>query len=831
MKRLRMMLIMALTAVLLLSCAGALAEEAHFPFPTPEPRDVSTFTTDETGGLSEGRSDPQTRTAGIETDGYLIVDPDDSVTDLFFYITDEALTPIPGAQIYISYEELKELYGSSGPDGYREVYLLREVEYGYEVTKEGYEPASAEFICHEETRIIHVILRKKHKLTVIVKEEDGSEVPGIPVTIDGKPFETDENGEVEDHLPDGTYEVEIKTPDGRVIKRTVEVKGDTTVVIEIPKPTLTVIVREDKRPMKGVTIEIKGKTYVTDENGQVQVKLYNGTYQVIAITPDGRREVRSVKVKGDTTLIIDLYTKKPTEASAENEQSRSDWFLVFTKHYNPEDYILTAYQFSESDLTRREGESPSEFQARVERYLTRHPNTIYVQAEPDRIQHEGEADENILKPDGKPLYTQRSLMPMGGLLRQFEGANFTQLAYDDEQMGVILQLRSLHNEETSKVFALMQTLLKGKPVESIVKKEVLERENGLKLAGLDEVDPKAIDVKQMDLSAIQLSVFDFDWTEETPEYAIKLPSSLYEQMQLEARVTPITPEAMRDMISDGLADNAEEDWEEITLASREYFLAELTRRAADGRLTDTESAELYHVFIDGRLDAREIADLRVKDAAGELSDEEKQLLLDAAAWKRLYRAKVFVICGNISVNVTPLVEMDVYWDVDEKFIEEYNEEVELNKTRVHPLTEAEIVALIEERLPAETELMRVRENRSVYEADYEMGESAEFLDVVLKDLVPDPEDEFYGVLKAKRFRYWTADVRLEEEKLDSGKDVSVFHIYFTPYVTKFPERLAYRLETPESSVSALYALKWRQQAAQEALNPAAANVWVQAAGK
>lgn len=169
--------------------------------------------------------------ATLGTDLYLFVDPD-TASNIYFYVTDEQGNPIEGALIFISYNGEMELYGSTDSKGILQTYLFRNVEYGYLVYKSGYETAEGTFTATEETKFIHVVLRKYYKLDVIVLE-NGVPVPGITLTIEGEEYTTDEDGTVRKYVTNGVYDIEVFTPDGRVIPAKAVVNGDTVVIIEI----------------------------------------------------------------------------------------------------------------------------------------------------------------------------------------------------------------------------------------------------------------------------------------------------------------------------------------------------------------------------------------------------------------------------------------------------------------------------------------------------------------------------------------------------------------------------------------------------------------------
>ena len=165
------------------------------------------------------------------TDIYLFVDPD-TASYVTFYVTDEYGNPIEGALIFIGYKDDIELFGVTDSKGRYSTYLFRDVEYSYKVYKPGFEIAEGTFTATKETKLIRVVLRKYHKLEIVVVD-NGVPVPGITVIIDGQPYVTDENGSVVVLRTNGVYNVEVITPDGRRIPVKATVNGDTRIVVDI----------------------------------------------------------------------------------------------------------------------------------------------------------------------------------------------------------------------------------------------------------------------------------------------------------------------------------------------------------------------------------------------------------------------------------------------------------------------------------------------------------------------------------------------------------------------------------------------------------------------
>jgi len=192
---------------------------------------VSQLDVAEEEGVSQGQVNDRKTEAALGTDIYLLVD-DASASYVTFLVTDEDNSPVRGALIYITYNGITELYGVTDKNGECSMYLFRDTEYGYRVEKNGYETAWGHFMAEEETKMVHVVLRSKHLLTIIV-EDDGVPQPGVTVMIDGRTLTTDESGQVKLSLINDEYSGVVITTDGRRIPFTAVVEGDTVIIVDI----------------------------------------------------------------------------------------------------------------------------------------------------------------------------------------------------------------------------------------------------------------------------------------------------------------------------------------------------------------------------------------------------------------------------------------------------------------------------------------------------------------------------------------------------------------------------------------------------------------------
>jgi len=692
-----------LLVVLLLVCTGALAEE-NGSLRHQVTGDISQLEVDEQSGLSSAKTDGVQ--ASVGTDLYLFVDPD-SASYITFYVTDEEGNPIEGALIYISYNGITELYGVTGPDGKCSMYLFRNVEYGYKVTKAGYEPAHGSFIATEETKVIHVVLRKLYTLTVYVLE-DGVELPGT-------------------------------------------------------------------------TVYIEGKEYVTDSEGKVQVRVPKGEYSIVAVAPDdGRRIPVQTVVSGDTVVIIEI-------GKNEDGTRESDWFLVYNKLYEPEDYVLTYIERAAENIAQAEGETDAEYAARTQRYLSENPPTVLVEAQPERVQNASGPDTDILKENGEPLYAQRSLMPTGHLLRLWEEQGYKELVFTNEDMGIRLDMLQLHSGDMAKAFALAQALNAREEIETIVGAQVLETEDGLELAGLSKIDKDEINLTQIDLNAIRAFEFGFDHDAEAGDVTGReehelIDNTLYTNALFEFRITPVLPEALEDMIKNGLLDKPAIVMDRIMLASRGYFEEELRRWQADGKLTDTECSELFAIAVDGVLSEEEMLKLRKLTRAGELSSDTIKLLLQGAADEKVYRVSCWVILDPIQMNVTSLLkDMQVLWDADEEYGEECAEAEKAN-IPAEMIDSIAMAALEDEYGFATVD----NQGPDLTSREYSAGMITTEIEAHAARALPLEDEEFFDVLSEKTYAQIYADVRAELIML-SGDEQRCFVINRSGATTKMEQ--------------------------------------------
>ncbi|MBR4039479.1 MAG: carboxypeptidase regulatory-like domain-containing protein [Clostridia bacterium] len=692
-------------AVLMLCCCGAYAEDDSIRHLVTGDR--SWFDVSEELDRAQGHSELIDPTIGTEL--YLFVDPD-TASYVTFYVTDEQGRPIPGAQIYISYGGVEELFGVTDENGRLSTYLFRDTEYGYRVTKSGYEPATGTFVATNETKFIHVVLRRLYDLTIYVVD----------------------NG--------------------------------------VPQP--------------GVTVIIDGRTYKTDDEGKVTVRKPNGEYNVIVIAPDGRRIPVQAIVSGDTTIVVDIGL----DDALVDGGRYSDRFLVYNKFYNPEDYELTYYSFRAEDLTQLEGETDEAFALRTARYLEKHPNTILIEAQPERRQNKDGTDTDKYNADGTPLYAQRSLMPTGYLLKIWEEMGYTDLVFTNEDFGLRLDMQALHTGDMAKLYALIGARESGTYVRDIATQE---NRRSAAINRLNTTAIKSINVQTVPFDELRTFEFEFDHLREAPGVPGRashelISDTLYTNTLFEFRITPILHSALEKMLRDGFSGDPAINKDSIMLASPGYFTEELRKLRADGKLTETECSELFAYLTDGILTAQEMQELCEKAKVNLYDHDVIDMLLDASLDEKVYRLSCWIIYGNAKINVTELMDgMLSIWKIDEQFKREYDALMALPDA-----DEKAAKAQAEAALVEKYDLMTV-DNLGMLETQsgYAEGINTKMLDVALVCSMPDEEDEFRDLLSRRWFDAITVDVRKEEVTIADNHE-QWYRAYFTYDMTQLLERRA-----------------------------------------
>lgn len=130
---------------------------------------------------------------------------------------------------------------------------------------------------YEQPNIETVTLKPEIRLTVTA---DGNPVSGIYVKLGDTEKPTDSDGVVSFRVNPGTYAYTVdqagyKIASGTVVHADGVDPTEQTIILEtLPDSTITVV--SDGSPVSGATVVIEGQTAVTDENGNVTLKLRSG---------------------------------------------------------------------------------------------------------------------------------------------------------------------------------------------------------------------------------------------------------------------------------------------------------------------------------------------------------------------------------------------------------------------------------------------------------------------------------------------------------------------------------------------------------------------------
>ena len=634
-------------------------------------------------------------------------------------------------------------------------------------------------------------------ITFVVTDEQGKPLEGAQIYIEynGKSElfgTTDKDGKLSTYLfRDTEYGYTVKKTGYETVRGHFTATEETKTIRVVMREyfDLNIFVVDGDKPVQGVKVLLDGYGSYTDKDGKTTYERTNGVYTIEVITDDGRRIVTQAVVNGDTDIIIDISE----DDSIVPGGRYTDRFLVYDRNYDPEDYVLTKYLFSADDLGAGE---------EAEDYLAANPNTIHIAAQPDRRQNADGTDTDRTNPDGTPLYSQRSLMPSGFVLRGWEQQDFEDVVFMNEEMGLRFPLASLHSGDMMKVYAMVHALSGGVKRQDIVTDAVKYAWKGMEKAGIWTVQAWDFDVDELDLSAIRDFEFEFAHEEEHKDCET-LPDALFTNTLYEFRLTPILSSELEKVITDGLRNWDTMPKDEIMLASWGYFQEELRRAKALGKITEEEQNELYQWFVDGRLSEDEIDELREQLRRNQLSDETLTLLLRAAEDEKFYRLSCWLHYGSITVNITELMDgMEIIRSADRLYEAEYEHQLSLLKEG-EEVDEEELSRRSEAALAGNWRILRVDDLYDRYGyRDYEPGEATDLLTAALRRSLPYEDEDWYAVLSGKRFEQLTVDVRRDDVSYQY-RALPYFRAEITPGETELVLKRAF---LADSSLSALIGL-------------------------
>lgn len=161
---------------------------------------------------------------------------------------------------------------------------LKSGNYSYTVQKKGYDDLTGSFnVEGQDTFIQRTLVLKHYNVVITVLDSDNSSpAQGAAVNINGSSYPTNDRGQVNVSLQNGTYPYTVTKSgyyDGSSSVTVLD--SDNSSVISLKARLYNVIMTVKnplKEPIKGATVEIDATSYQTQDNGEVSLQLKNGTY-------------------------------------------------------------------------------------------------------------------------------------------------------------------------------------------------------------------------------------------------------------------------------------------------------------------------------------------------------------------------------------------------------------------------------------------------------------------------------------------------------------------------------------------------------------------------
>lgn len=169
---------------------------------------------------------------------------------------------------------------------------LKSGNYSYTVQKKGYDDLTGSFnVEGQDTFIQRTLVLKHYNVVITVLDSDNSSpVQGAAVNINSSSYPTNDRGQVNVSLQNGTYPYTVTKSgyyDGSSSVTVLD--SDNSSVISLKARLYNVIMTVKnplKEPIKGATVEINATSYQTQDNGEVSLQLKNGTYPFTVVAND-----------------------------------------------------------------------------------------------------------------------------------------------------------------------------------------------------------------------------------------------------------------------------------------------------------------------------------------------------------------------------------------------------------------------------------------------------------------------------------------------------------------------------------------------------------------
>lgn len=166
---------------------------------------------------------------------------------------------------------------------------LKSGNYSYTVQKKGYDDLTGSFnVEGQDTFIQRILVLKHYNVVITVLDSDNSSpVQGAAVNINSSSYPTNDRGQVNVSLQNGSYPYTVTKLgyyDGSSSVTVLD--SDNSSVISLKARLYNVIMTVKnplKEPIKGATVEINTTSYQTQDNGEVSLQLKNGTYPFMVV--------------------------------------------------------------------------------------------------------------------------------------------------------------------------------------------------------------------------------------------------------------------------------------------------------------------------------------------------------------------------------------------------------------------------------------------------------------------------------------------------------------------------------------------------------------------
>ena len=480
---------------------------------------------------------------------------------------------------------------------------------------------------------------------------------------------------------------------------------------------LDVVILNNGAPVPGVLVEIGSRSLTTDENGIARFNLVNGLYTAKITLPDGTVKYVTIRVDGDTVYMLDIGRQNMPDELAQILEAGGgdgDLFIVFDKHYAPEDYDLTEKIYPDSEfLATLEQEMTQEEQAAaLASWHAQNPDFVHIVAEPDKRQSN---PDRIITENGKPRYSQRSLILSGAQLLNIEQRGSESILFENENMGVWLDIADLYSQDMAGIFGLVY----GKH----------NNEYAYRNLSLYQLD-----VSELDRTKLPAVRRWFDEPDETIERT--LTRAQFAASRLEVRVTPLDHAEVAQAI-EGIQKYRKlrrEEMGEVELISAALQNKWLAEYLADGCLTETEYEELEALLLCGRA----------------------------------YRVQVYLLIDGEEINVTDLLpSLEARMDVNELLAQEAQTYAKAQPDSAEAAVYEQYRQTYINDIYDQIHTMRLIRNQGIQygEKRYRMGDAVREIPATLTNGLPAEEepfaDQMLSALANRRLTVFDVDVRRE----------------------------------------------------------------------